>query len=147
MNQRPLALSDFDAVLRETANLQSNGYDRAGNWSLGQVCTHLALAIESSLDGFARLNATFVDRSLLELVFKKQRMRTGVPMPEGLAPEAADDAAGVGRLQAAIDRLRTHRGDMRPHPYFGPIMRDEWLQFHLIHCSHHLGFLLPRGAA
>lgn len=146
MNRRALDFQDFDAVVAEVSRLQAKGYERLGNWSLGQVCVHLALTLERSMDGFPKLMPTFLDRSILELMFKKRRMRSGVEMPDGLDPlTGASDADGVSRLQAALRRYSEHRGEYPLHPYFGAMSADEWRQLHLIHCSHHLGFLNPRA--
>jgi prepilin-type N-terminal cleavage/methylation domain-containing protein len=30
-----------------------------------------------------------------------------------------------------------------PHAVLGPLTREQWLQFHLWHCEHHFGFLIP----
>lgn len=146
MPQRSLDFPDFDVVLAEVSRLQASGYDRIGNWGLGQICLHLALTLERSVDGFPKLLPKFVDRSILELVLKKRRMRTGVDMPDGLNPSSgASDEEGVSRFQAALRRYAEHRGEHPPHPYFGTMSAEEWRQLHLIHCGHHLGFLQPRA--
>ena len=40
--RRELYFSDLDEVVRDAEHLLAKGYDRAGNWNLAQVCTHLA---------------------------------------------------------------------------------------------------------
>src|SRR5262249_59941626 len=52
MPRRPLRLADLDAALGDAEQLLAAGYDRAGSWSLAQVCDHLARVLTLSLDGF-----------------------------------------------------------------------------------------------
>ena len=35
------------------SKLQAMGYQRCGNWTLGQICHHLAIFMRGSLDGFS----------------------------------------------------------------------------------------------
>jgi hypothetical protein len=46
---------DYHDVLADADALLANGYERGGNWGLGQVCNHLAATMERSLDGFPSL--------------------------------------------------------------------------------------------
>ena len=50
-------------------------------------------------------------------------------------------------LQAAVERIVSYAGSLQPHPVFGPISSDEWLEFHTIHAMHHLSFLAPADTA
>jgi hypothetical protein len=57
-------------------------------------------------------------------------------------PEAdARDAAGV--LRDSLARLDAFEGPWPAHRLLGPMTRDEWRQFHCIHCAHHLSFAHP----
>jgi hypothetical protein len=53
----------------------------------------------------------------------------------------------VARLKETIERLRTHQGELHASPFFGYLTPDQWRRLHLIHCAHHLGFLVPKGTA
>jgi hypothetical protein len=57
-----------------------------------------------------------------------------------------DEAAAVERFKQAIERLRAHPGELHPSPFFGYLTPQQWRDLHLIHCAHHLGFLLPKAA-
>ena len=52
MERRILRFHDFDQVLHDADRLLAAGYQQAGNWTLAQIATHLALVIGMSLDGF-----------------------------------------------------------------------------------------------
>jgi hypothetical protein len=48
-----LQFDNFDQVAQDLHLLQSQGYERGGNWTLGQICDHLAIFLRGSMDGFA----------------------------------------------------------------------------------------------
>jgi len=149
--RRRLDFRDFDAVIAEVERLRDHGYDAAGRWNLAQICDHLARAFDGSIDGF-RLS---VPKALVimtgplvkPLVLKTRRLPAGVSSPPGFSPppDARLDEA-VANLNRAIDRFRDHQGPVAFHPAFGQASHEDWTQSHLIHCSHHLGFLSPRTA-
>src|SRR5262245_28788086 len=147
MERRNLRLPNYDAVAKDSEALLTTGYDRAGKWSLGQVCQHLATAMEMSLDGFptrfswpVRLLARWF---FLGRVLKHRVFRRTVAAPKFLQPpDSSDDGAGVGRLQAVLKRLQEHTGPLQPSPIFGRLSPEQWREVHLWHCEHHLSFLL-----
>lgn len=145
---RRLDFRTWEQVLAEVDRLAATGCTRTGAWDLGQVCVHLALPIEGTIDG-VNLPATWLQRHVLGPIIKRVLFRTrhiprGVKAPEIALPgEQPDQAAAVNRLRAAIDRFRSYNGPLSPHPIFGRLSRDEWEQFHLIHAAHHLSLLLP----
>jgi len=152
MERRSLRFADFAAVLRDADALLAGGYERAGNWSLGQVSTHLAKVVEMSLDGFPWYlpwPLTALARWVaLGAILRHEPTRRRHRAPKFLDPgDAAEDRAGVERLRAALARLQAHAGPMKPSPIFGRLTPEQWREVHLWHCEHHLSFLLPRGAA
>jgi hypothetical protein len=149
MERRNLRLPNYDAVVTDVESLLTTGYDRAGNWSLGQVCHHLATVMEMSLDGFptrfswpVRLLARwFALGSILEhRVFRRLFQAPQFLQP----PDSPDDRAGLERFQAVLKRLQEHRGPLQPSPVFGRLSPEQWREVHLWHCEHHLSFLLPK---
>ena len=149
MERRELEFGDFDEVLAEVQRLRSAGYTRAGQWNLAQICDHLAYFIEGSLDGYG-----FRAPWLLKVIFggfirrrilNTRRMKAGVPTPQTpLPPPETDEAEAVKRLETAIARFRQRRAEFRPSPFFGALSPEQWRTMHLVHCAHHLGFLLPK---
>src|SRR5262249_62161381 len=89
MQRRTIRLVDFPAVLTEAERLAA-GYDRAGTWTLAQVCHHLARVIELSLDGFParmpwvmRLGARWL---VLPRILRHQVFQRRFPAPDYLQP-------------------------------------------------------------
>lgn len=151
MPRRSLRFQNYEQVLVEAERLNEMGYEPTGNWSLAQVCHHLSMVMEYSLDGFPKqqpwLFRWIARRFFLPRVLKHQVIRGRAPAGAALQPPDSPDApAALARLHKAIDRLKNHKGELAPSPAFGPLTPDEWREVHLWHCEHHLGFLAPKGA-
>ena len=149
MERRTIRFHTLAEVTAETERLLAAGYDRVGVWSLGQICDHMAIVTTMSMDGFpskmpwpVRVAARwiFLKRILAHHVFRKR-----MPAPKYVLPPAnSDDAAGVERLRAALQRFGAHTGPFAPSPIFGDLTPEQWREIHLWHCEHHLSFLLPK---
>jgi hypothetical protein len=152
LQRRALVFTDWDSLLADVERLHIDGYDRLGNWELAQMCDHLSLTLESSLDGFAFkvpwiVRATF-GPFLLRRVIKTGRMGDGIKVPEGATRQTSSDAtAAVERFRRAVERVRSHTGPFQPHPLVNRSSADDWRQIHFIHCAHHLSLLVPRAKA
>jgi hypothetical protein len=148
MQRRELRFQDFDQVLADADRLLAGGYQRAGNWSLAQVCDHLARIITLSLDGFPSLMPWPV-RVLarwfaLGPILRHKVFRRRFNTPTYLVPAAdATDRDAVERLRAVLTRFKESTGPLHPSPLFGRLSRDEWREVHLWHCEHHFSFLSP----
>jgi hypothetical protein len=150
MERRDLRLHSYDDALADAEALLALGYDRAGNWGLGQACQHLAASMEMSLDGFpsrfpwpVRVVARWF---VLGKILKHRVFRRRFPAPKYMQPPAVEDRVGLERLRAAVGRLKAQAGPMRPSPIFGRLTPEQWREVHLWHCEHHLSFLRPRTA-
>jgi hypothetical protein len=151
MERRTVRFPGYDDVVAEAESLLASGYDRAGNWGLAQVCHHLAAVMEMSLDGFPSRFPWFVRLGarwfVLGSILKHRVFRRRVAAPQFLLPpDPADEATALARLQAAVERLKGHAGEMQPSPVFGRLSPEQWREVHLWHCEHHFSFLRPRGA-
>ncbi len=152
VGRRTLQLTSLDDVIPEVDRLLQGGYRTVGNWSLGQACNHLALAIQGSVEGFAGAAPWPVRASLGRLMKRRILSRGKMPerakLPEEFHPrEGLDDRAEAEALRAAIRLFGQHAGAMADHPFFGPTLPEEWQQFHTIHAAHHLGFIIPEPSA
>jgi hypothetical protein len=154
--RRSLTFRDFDEVLVDVENLRARGYVKAGHWDLAQVCGHLADWTSYSVNGFPRTGC--VIGTLLWLIKvtvgpakRRKMLATGVmpsgkpTLPQTVPPAGADEAAAVAKLKAAVERFRAHPGEYRPSPIFGRMSRDEWTRLVLLHCAHHLSYLIPKA--
>jgi hypothetical protein len=152
MNQRELHFTDFAQVDAEVSRLHRGGYEKLGQWDLGQVCDHLCFFVNGSLDGFTFkvpwIFKALFGRMVLRRILGQGKMKAGIPTPQKPPPAAGgDEAAAVARFQQAIGQFQAHRGELQPSPFFGALTPDQWRTLHLIHCAHHLGFLAPEAAA
>src|SRR5262249_40035701 len=143
-------------VVADAENLLARGYDKAGNWDLAQVCGHLAEWFRYQLDGYPRpplvirpvfwLIRNTVGKGMARKMMAGGRMKTGMrTIPQSVPTPGGDDAAAVARLRETIARWRAHTGPLHPSPLFGGLTREQWEKGHLIHCAHHLSFLVPKG--
>jgi hypothetical protein len=151
MNLQPRRLDfrNFDEALAEVERLHRDGYRQAGRWDLAQICDHLAYFIQGSLEGFT-FRAPWLIRKLLgpfllRRILKTRRMGEGWQTPQKPLPQpGGEETAAVERFRQLVERFRAHRGELQPSPLFGPLTSDEWRELHLIHCAHHLRFLVPK---
>ncbi len=149
MPRRALRFEDLGQVAEEVKRLRRGGYVRAGKWGLAQVCEHLALALEAMMTGFPRPFPWWVrwlgGPVVRAWVFATGRFPAGLPTPAGVAPAAdVDEGAAIHHLLEALERFTRFDGPLAPHPAFGRLSRRQWERLHLIHCAHHLSFLLPQ---
>lgn len=144
--RRTLRFDSFEDLLAEVDRLQSAGYARLGNWSLGQICEHLQLTMDIALHGkpFAWALRATLGRVILKKLTRRQ-MPAGIKALKRTQPaDGLNDADGVARLKA---RIAEAQADPRPvilHPFFGKVDKATWTLTQLVHAEHHLGFLLPK---
>ena len=68
------------------------------------------------------------------------------PHPKLIPPVDADVHVQTKALQEAIALFTSAAGPFPGHPLLGALSKEEWSQFHCIHCAHHLGFAAPLPA-
>ena len=154
--RRKLTFATLDDLVRDAENLLAKGYDRAGNWDLAQVSFHLAEWMRFPLDGFPKLPLLLRPMFWLlrETVGKKIRAKItaegfragGRTMPQTVAEPGGDPAAAIAKLKQSVERFQAHTGPIHPSPLFGAMNKDEALRLQLMHCAHHLSFLVPHSS-
>lgn len=149
MPQRVLQLTSFDQVRQEVERLHQQGYERAGNWDLAQVLNHFSFFLKGSLDGYTFkvpwIIKVLLGKSVKNRILREQRMKSGVFTPQKpLPPPNADESQAVSEFLELLARFDQHQGEYRESPFFGKLTRDECRQLNLIHCNHHLGYLIPK---
>jgi hypothetical protein len=142
--RRELKLACLDDVKREVEKLLA-GHKTVGQWTLGQMCHHLAVIVRySSSAPAAPEEPTEQQAAWRERFFAAEKFPEGRSAPVGLEPKPGlDDADEVGKLCTAIDRFTSMTGPCATHPMLGPLSRDQWARFHCLHAAHHLGFAVP----
>ena len=148
MQRRKLDLRDYNEFTAEVDRLKERGYTQLGNWNLGQACYHLAKSMQQSLDGFT-VKAPWFLRVFLAPIFKRRLFKTRVAPagikgpPDMMPPAQVDEVSTLKAFDEQLARVRDHRGEFQNHPFFGYLSNEQWKQFHLIHASLHLSFLIP----
>jgi len=150
MQPRDLELKNFDEVLAEAERLHGQGYERAGSWDLAQVLDHLTYFHKAALDGSSFkvpwIIKTLLGKMVLKRILTQKRMKRGVFTPHKPLPlPGGDEAAALQRFRETVQRLVSHPGEYVPSPFFGKMTREQALELNLIHCRHHLGYLIPKS--
>lgn len=145
--RRDLAFSTLDEIVPESERLL-RGYRAVGNWSLAQVCRHLANTFRNTAVTPPDVgSAPPLTPEQLEArsVFDHGQLPEGIPMrnPKLYPPENLDAQTEIDAMREALDVFLSSPGPGPIHPRLGPLSKEEWTHFHRIHCAHHLSFLIP----
>jgi hypothetical protein len=152
--RRELRFDSLSEAVRDAETLLAKGYDKAGNWTLSQVCDHLTDWLTFPLDGFPKaplpiaamlwmMKVTIGKRKLQEYL-KNRSFPAGKPtMPQSIHPPG-DDAAAVVKYKAAAKRFMEHSGPYLPSPLFGAYSNEDAARLQCVHAAHHLSFLVPK---
>ncbi len=138
-------LSDIDRI--EEAHRQGT-LQTMGNWSAGQILSHVAAWIEYGYVGYPVKSPPWFIRWILKGMLKKylkNGMPSGVKIPGIQAGTTGMDEAP---LEAASERLRQalrrlQAGEECPYdsPAFGKMSHDDRIRLNLRHAELHLSFL------
>jgi hypothetical protein len=144
--RRELHFASLDEVVADAEKLVSSPTTRMlGNWLLGRLLTHLAMAMNRSIDGISlkapwhmRLFGRFMKRRALE-----RGLPAGFKLPKDTEvaayPMVASPQEALAILRQAVGRLRNEKATAL-HPLFGRLTHEEWTQLHLRHAELHLSF-------
>jgi hypothetical protein len=145
--RRSLRFTSIDQIMPEVDRLLQ-GHATVGNWSLGQICDHLARAVNCTVDGYP-VKAPWLIRRTVGPIFVSRMLRAGkfaegIKTPQVYEPKPGADAqTEVEALRNALRRFSHHVGPLAEHPLAGKVSRSLWEQYHCIHCAHHLSFAFP----
>jgi hypothetical protein len=150
--RRELSFERLEQVMPEVDRLLDGGYDRAGQWSLGQICQHLSRTFRSTIEpeprGAPRVIRATLGSWLFRHMVRTGRMKSGVPGPRGFMPDTAvEDRAGAEELRDMIPQFLERLPQTFDHPFFGRVSRDDFLRLQCVHCAHHLSYAIPRVPA
>lgn len=146
--RRLLRFASLNEVVRDAERLVAAKNARTlGNWPLDRLLSHLAIAVDGSIDGISgqapgmiRLFGPLLKRWVL-----KRGMSPGFRLPSNLEavafPAGSSPEAALQKLRSAVARTATERMTAR-HPVFGKLSHAEWEQFHLRHAELHLSFAI-----
>ena len=147
---RELHFDNLDAAVNDARVLHDGGYDALGNWTLGQICRHLRLVQDPSVNGYPKWMSMFAFVRPAMRWWLLPKLLSG-DSPRGIRttstfvpPADLNDAEELEAFTASVSRLQRHDGPFAPHPAFGRQPRERILEIHTAHAAHHLRFLLPR---
>ncbi len=144
--RRALSFQSLDEVMPDVDRLAS-GHTAKGQWTLGQICRHLAVALQGTILNRVRherpVELSEEQRARRERILVQGVFPEGAPIPlERLVPPSSlDDNIEVEALREALNKYQATAGEFGPHPLLGQLERAEWDRFHIVHCAHHLSFL------
>lgn len=113
------------------------------------MCHHLQGLMIASVKGGFPVKAPWIFRKTvgrywIGKILKAERMKSGFKLPKKLLPpEHVDETAAVADFHRAVQLFADHKGEYVEHPLFGHLTREEATKLQLIHCAHHLSFLIP----
>jgi hypothetical protein len=141
-----LSYKNFDEIMPDVERLLK-GNTTVGQWSLAEICNHLATVMRRVADAPA---STPIDPSKWVSEEQKRRVFDSGMLPEGLPSTQENLPANVGstadeaeRLRKTIAHYKASSGPVIAHRLFGPLSKPEWDRLQLIHFAHHLSFAVP----
>ena len=143
-------LDDLAAELDRIEAADNAGTLRAtGNWTAGQILTHIAAWIDYAYDGYPVKAPPFFIRWILRWMLKsalRDGLRPGVKIPgvKGgtTGAELVDTRSGIERLRRSIGRLSSNEPVKFASPAFGEMTNEQRVTLNLRHAELHLGFLV-----
>lgn len=148
--RRVLTFNTLEDIVQDAERLAAGPNVRTlGNWSLSHLVEHLAKTIDNSIDGFES-KAPWIVRMIGPLIkggMLRNRMKPGINLPPAAVavafPDADSVSSAVDHLRRAVGRTQ-HERMQAPHPAFGRMNHEEWIQLHLRHSELHLSFAVPQ---
>lgn len=146
--RRAVQYKTLSEVVRDAEQLLPS-HHTVGKWTFGQICQHLAKAMNATIDGFgfqAPWWARWFIAPLLKNSLLTKPMKPGFNLPSRAASLFPDEhisaEEGLSQLKAAVDRL-AHERPTAPHPFLGKMASEEVMQLQLRHCEMHMSFIQP----
>ncbi len=147
--RRTVRYETLDDLLAEAEQLATSDIRTLGNWSLGQNLKHIAMALDSSIDGSDfKLPAPvkFVMTLLMKRKFLTKSLPPGFKSTTKFIPDETSIEEGLAALREAVERQK-RESERVPHPGFGKLTNKEWEAFNLRHAEMHMSFIVPNNEA
>ena len=143
------SIGDCQAEVQQILAADADGRLQAtGNWTPGEIMSHVANWIEYGYTGYPIKAPPFFIRWILK---RQARKMIAGSMPRGVRiPGVAGGTAGAEKmpthaaaekLLAALDRLQAREPVSFDSPAFGAMSDDDRIALNLRHAELHLGFL------
>lgn len=147
-DRRTVRYATVDDLLQDAERIAKGPHRALGNWSAGQVFTHLAIVFGLAVDGNFPLKPPWFIR-LGARLFKRRILRKGLPpgfqLPKGaesMIPGETSADEGLELLRRALARWKSEP-QRAANPLLGKLTHEEYDQFQLRHAETHMSFLVP----
>lgn len=141
-----LSFASEAGIIADIKRLQ-RGYSAGGNWTLSEVCWHLAHTIPFPAvigDEHAPLTpAQEKMRPFLEHVLRNGTLPAGFEAPAELVPPGDCDETSIDELVRRLQAFAAFDAPFIAHPAFGPVAMSSYRPMMLAHCARHLAYLKP----
>ena len=144
-NRRSVRYSSLSELLSDAEKLAASDVRTLGNWSYGQILRHLAMSINSSIDGTGFMlpgPARWLMRLMMKKRFLTQPIPAGFRSVATFIPPETSVEDGLAALRVAIER-QLQESNRALHPAFGKLSNAEWDAFNLRHSEMHMSFVEP----
>jgi len=150
VGRREVRYANYDELLADAEQLARQPVQTLGNWTQAQNYKHIAMSLDTSIDG-APFMLPAPARWLMSLLMKKKLLTKTIPPgfkthKQLVASEDTSLQDSLSDLRRAIERQKSE-SERAIHPGFGRISRDEWDQFNFRHAEEHMSFIVPGEAS
>lgn len=148
--RRVVRYESLDEILADAERLAVIPTRTLGNWSVGQIYTHLAKAADVLIDGAplsAPLPVQWVLRTFLKKRILSKSLSPGFKLPKrasSLIPDLTSTEMGLELLRIATARIKKTEKRAERHPAFGKCSTEDWNAWHLRHSEMHMSFIVPK---
>jgi hypothetical protein len=147
--RRDLSYANEDEVIADVGNLR-RGHVRLGGWTLEQICWHLEQGVRYRMAPPPHAANTAEQEAragVLKQVLASGRLPGNIVAPEPMVPPKDPGAQAVDSFIRSMREFRDFPGPIAPHRIFGKIPNEaDARKLNLIHCAHHLSYLIPTTA-
>lgn len=150
-NRRPASYQSLDDWLADAENLAGQQVTTPGNWSFPQILEHIAISLESSIDGVPftlQWPIRFIGKMFLKNKFLNNSLSPGYQIPNSAKPkvypqETITVEAALDHLRRAVARCKSETHRVK-HPLLDDLSAEEWDRFGLRHAEMHMSFVQPQ---
>jgi hypothetical protein len=150
--RRELVFDTIDDVIEEVNRINvahaNETLEVSGQWTAGEILTHLSAWIEYGYQGYPIPSSPWWLRQIMKLMLRsvlKNGMNPGMKIPgvEGgtVGQEKIPTQEACQRYLIALNRLASNEKVTYPSPAFGTLSQSKRVKLNLRHAELHLGFL------
>ena len=144
--RRTVSFGSFDEIMPDVEELLK-GHTTVGNWSLAQICRHVASVLRRVVDMPATTPqdpSLWVGEEQKRQVLESGMLPEGIQGPPAVMPTEAVGGAGGGRGAAAGDRvLQEFRRTDHPASHLRAALQGGVGSAAAHSLAHHLSFVIP----